>query len=181
MNNEENKPDRDQAITLRIQALANETKSHSDPDELEHLKKLIKRNVPFTLRGYFMAYLLRQAMKGQGKFERKGNKPQRGPKVQKEAASEHEAKPAHEQKPLPEGAKTLYLNIGKMRRLYAKDLSQIVQETLGVASDDIYAIRIHDKYSFVSMSQEHCEQAIEKMNGMEIKGRTISVTYSNKD
>lgn len=195
MDNEENKQEQEQAVIARIQAFAKETKADPNPDELEHLKKLIKRNVPFTLRGYFMAYLLRQLINGGRGYERRGQRPQRGEKFQRparpqksdemaaspETATEGETKPEREQKPLPEGAKTLYLNIGKMKRLYAKELSQIVQEQIGVTRDDIYAIRIHDKYSFVSMSQENCEKAIEKMNGMEIKGRTITVTYSNKE
>ena len=218
MDNEENKPDQDQAIITRIQAFAKETKADSNPDELEHLKKLIKRNVPFTLRGYFMAYLLRQLMNGGNRFERRGQRPQRGERPQRPArplrAVSHphavnpapalrqqaeeqgtnpattgvteeqasaEVKPAHEQKPLPEGAKTLYLNIGKMKRLYVKELCQIIQDQIGVTREDIYAVRIHDKYSFVSMSQENCDKAIGKMNGMDIKGRTITVTYSNKE
>ena len=55
---------------------------------------------------------------------------------------------------LPEGARTLYLNIGKMKRLYAKELSQLLQTELGVTREEIFSIRIHDKYSFISMSEE---------------------------
>ena len=68
-----------------------------------------------------------------------------------------------------------------MKRLYVKELCQIIQDQIGVTREDIYAVRIHDKYSFVSMSQENCDKAIGKMNGMDIKGRTITVTYSNKE
>ena len=69
----------------------------------------------------------------------------------------------------------------EMKRLYVKELCQIIQDQIGVTREDIYAVRIHDKYSFVSMSQENCDKAIGKMNGMDIKGRTITVTYSNKE
>jgi hypothetical protein len=82
---------------------------------------------------------------------------------------------------VPEGAKTLYINIGKMKRLYAKDLSQLLQSQLGISRDDIYSIRVHDKYSFVTLPEQFAEQAIAKLNGMEIKGRVASVTYSNKE
>lgn len=81
----------------------------------------------------------------------------------------------------PEGARTLYLNIGKMRRLYAKELSQILQDKLGITRDDIFSIRVHDKYSFITLSQEHAEKAIEAINGMDIRGRTATITYSNKE
>ena len=184
----------DDAIIERIQSYAKATKADPNPDELEHLKKLIKQNVPFTLRGYFMAYLLRSLTQAPARRPQHQNRSQRPfpPKAAPaeksaeapsgEAAAEAPAqKPKREPQPLPEGAKTLYLNIGKMKKLFVKDLSQIIQDTIGCTREDIYAIRIHDKYSFVSMSQENCEKAIEKMNGMDIKGRIISVTYSNKE
>jgi phosphate uptake regulator len=68
-----------------------------------------------------------------------------------------------------------------MRRLYAKELSQIFQDKLEIGKDDIYSIRIHDKYSFVTLSQENAEKAIEKMNGMEIRGRVAVISYSNRE
>ncbi|MDD4842665.1 MAG: DbpA RNA binding domain-containing protein [Sphaerochaetaceae bacterium] len=42
-------------------------------------------------------------------------------------------------------------------------------------------MRVHDKYSFVTLPEQFAEQAIAKLNGMEIKGRVASVTYSNKE
>ena len=51
-------PNEDDLLTGTIQLLAGKVKADPSPDELEKLKKLIKKNVPFTLRGYFMAYLL---------------------------------------------------------------------------------------------------------------------------
>jgi hypothetical protein len=68
-----------------------------------------------------------------------------------------------------------------MRRLYAKELAQIVQDQLGITKEDIYSIRVHDKYSFITLNQEHAEKAIEKLNGMDIRGRIASVSYSNKE
>jgi len=183
MDNEIKKTDPDQAVITKIQILAGKTKTDQNPEELEHLKKLIRKNVPFTLRKYFMAYLLREIMHGeQNHAQQRRSAPAPRQEAAKDASQQaSEAKPERVEKPLPEGAKTLYLNIGKMKRLYAKELSQIFQDQIGVTKDDIYAIRIHDKYSFVSMSQENCEKAIAKMNGMDIKGRTVAINYSNKE
>jgi hypothetical protein len=183
MDNEKNKTDQDQAVIAKIQILVGKTKADPHPEDLEHLKKLIRKNVPFTLRKYFMAYLLRDALHGGMQAQQRRNPvPKQTARAQKDEATEtSQAKQERTEKPLPEGAKTLYLNIGKMKRLYAKELSQIFQDQLGITRDDIYAIRIHDKYSFVSMSGENCEKAIAKMNGMDIKGRTIAVSYSNKE
>lgn len=178
----------DDLVIDTIQLLAGKTKADPNPDELEQLKRLIKKNVPFTLRGYFMAYLLREVLQANTP-KRAGSRP--APKAKREApAKKEESKDEKEnQQPrkktprtLPEGARTLYLNIGKMKRLYTKELSQVLQTELGIERDDIYSIRIHDKYSFISMSEENCEKkAIEKLNGMDIRGRTASISYSNKE
>jgi hypothetical protein len=181
MDNEKTKPDKDQAFIAKIQIIAGKTKADANPDELEHLKKLIKKNVPFSLRGYFMAYLLREGMSTKESIKRPVINSR--PVVKNEQASSGAEKTEDRavEKPLPAGAKTLYLNIGKMKRLYAKELSQVFQTELGLTRDDIYSIRIHDKYSFVSMSEENCEKAIAEINGMDIKGRTVTVNYSNKE
>ena len=100
------------------------------------------------------------------------------PKKSEPATKQPAAKPKPQ---TPEDSRTLYLNIGKMRRLYAKELSQIFQDKLEIGKDDIYSIRIHDKYSFVTLSQENAEKAIEKMNGMEIRGRVAVISYSNRE
>jgi hypothetical protein len=203
MNNEiKSTPTDLDVLTGKIQLLAGKTRADANPEELDQLKKLIKKNVPFALRGYFMAYLLRELLaatdsaRPRAKTPRtapvererqprapRQSKPQ-GPVLQPQKSADDTAETNVEPKPeriIPEGAKTLYLNIGKMKRLYAKELSQLLQTELGVTREDIYSIRIHDKYSFITMSEENCEKAIEKINGMDIKGRTASVSYSNKE
>ncbi len=171
-----------------IQVLAGKTKADPNPEELEQLKRLIKKNVPFTLRSYFMAYLLREMLNANSPKTRTAP-PQRTTKAKQtpkgpQAAEKKQERPApkrREDKALPEGARTLYLNIGKMKRLYAKELSLLLQKELEITREDIFSLRIHDKYSFISMTEENCEKAIAKLNGMDIKGRTAAVSYSNKE
>ncbi|MDT4761966.1 DbpA RNA binding domain-containing protein [Sphaerochaeta sp. PS] len=202
-NDNKSKASEEDLLTGTIQLLAGKTKADPNPDELEKLKRLIKKNVPFTLRSYFMAYLLREMLNANSPKIRQmaatqapAPAAQREPKVAKPRraaksveAAEAEQNPTQEkktpekrvEKPLPEGAKTLYLNIGKMKRLYAKELSLLLQKELEITREDIFSLRIHDKYSFISMSEENCEKAIVKLNGMDIKGRTAAVSYSNKE
>ena len=80
-----------------------------------------------------------------------------------------------------EGAKTLYINLGKMGRIYAKDLVELICADTGITRDDIYMVRVHDKYSFVSMSEENCNKAIESLLGKVIKGRTVQINISNRE
>ena len=113
-------------------------------------------------------------------MQKKKEAVQKPQEEEKPHQTEQEKEEKKEDKVLPEGAKTLYLNIGKMKRLYAKQLSSLLQEELGIQREDIYTLRIHDKYSFITMSEENCQKAIEKLNGMDINGRTAQINYSNR-
>jgi len=177
-------PGSDEVIAGKIQMLVAKLAVDSNPEELESLRKLFKKYVPFHRRGYFTAYLLRELLS-----DKKPSGNQKSAAAQTPKSNEAAEKPQRPKrqstrnKPvdIPEGARTLYLNIGKMRRLYAKELSQILQDKLGISRDEIFSIRVHDKYSFITLSQEHAEKAIEALNGMDIRGRTATITYSNKE
>ena len=158
---------------------------NADPTELENIKSIIRKNVSFFERMSFAAFLLMNASEGRRHDER----PERRPRPERPAEKKNEAvsQPRNQgeakerpERVIPEGARTLYLNIGKMKHLYAKDLSKLLQTELGITRDDIYQIRVHDKYSFVTMSEENCSKAIEKLNNQAINGRTAKVTYSEK-
>ncbi len=159
--------------------------SCENPDEIEAIRKTIRQNVPFTRRGYFSAMLLKELLSApkssprSEKNERKERKERPGAeKDQRKGAAGNPAE--NDKKPLPEGAKTLYLNVGKMKHLYAKNLSLLLQKELGITRDDIYSLRVHDKYSFITMSEENCEKAISALNGRDINGREAQINYSNK-
>ena len=182
----------EEALKQKISEVMEAINSCADPDELESIKKIVKQNVPFTRRGYFAAAVLKMLME----------KPQRKERPQKEIKSERFEKKSVEKKTpspspapivenkeekqptrervIPEGAKTLYLNVGKMKHLYAKNLSILLQKELGITRDDIYSLRVHDKYSFITMSEENCNKAIEKINGMDINGRVAQINFSTK-
>ena len=109
------------------------------------------------------------------RFEKKTSSPSPAP-----IAENKEEKQPTRERVIPEGAKTLYLNVGKMKHLYAKNLSILLQKELGITRDDIYSLRVHDKYSFITMSEENCNKAIEKINGMDINGRVAQINFSTK-
>lgn len=161
-------PQNKEVIAGKIQMLLAKLSIDSEPEELESLRLMIKKNVPLMRRGYFSAYLLREL------FQTEGGTPKLAKKSDAPKAAAVKAKPATD-------SRTLYLNIGKMRRLYAKELSQIFQDKLSINKDEIYSIRIHDKYSFITLSQKNADRAIELMNGMEIRGRVAVISYSNRE
>ena len=155
----------------------------ADPVEVERVKGILKAEVPFFTRSAFAAYLLMTA--GNTEKGPKTDRTQGRVQVNRKERPAGEVKektdsPEKVQKPIPEGAKTLYIDVGKMKHLYPKDLSKLLQFELGITRDDIYMIRIHDKYSFVTMSEENCQKAIEQLNGRDINGRVAKVTLSNR-
>ncbi len=149
----------------------------ADPVELENIKSIIRKKVPFFTRSAFSAYLLKCITEKNMPREKRQNQPRR---QEKEESRKPQEKNEKQEIVIPEGAKTLYLNVGKMKHLYAKDLSKLLQAELGITRSDIYQIRVHDKYSFVTMSEENCGKAIEKLNNSTINGRVAKVTYSEK-
>lgn len=194
----------------KIQLIVQRIKSDSNPEELDQLKKLYKKNVPFSMRGYFTAYLLREvernSRRGENKKknERREEKPfekkvQQQPKkeekpqsVKKEKSEKREQpqqnnknhqekRPQSQQRVVPQGAKTLYVNLGKIGRVYARDLISLIMDGTDITKDDIYTVRVHDKYSFVTMSEENCNKAIEALQGKDHNGRTIQINISKRE
>lgn len=170
-----------EVLAGKIQLIAKKIKTDSNPEELDALKKIIKKNVPFTLRGYFAAYLLRES----NLVNHTTRKPVKEFKKANADKAINSDKPASEKKTfvpkeMPEGSKTLYLNIGKFKKLYAKDLSILLQTELGITREDIFNIRVHDKFSFITMSEENCNKALEVLQGKTIKGRVAQINYSNR-
>lgn len=163
----------EELLTETIGRIMSRVNSCENPDELEAVKKIIRKNVPFTRRGYFSAMLLTELLSSAAPKKERREKPVQPQKKQEKQEKE-------EKRVLPEGAKTLYLNVGKMKHLYARDLSTLLQNELGIKREDIYSLRVHDKYSFITMSEENCEKAIKALNGRDINGREAQLSYSTK-
>ena len=135
-------------------------KLYNNPQELEDLKKLIKKNVPFTMRGYLLAYL----------YVTRGGNTQR--------PARPERKPA--QKPAVENATSFYINIGKVSKGSAKDLVDFICEKTGLNSEDILSVAYKQNYSFVYISNDKKEGIIEAINGQTYKGRKVKMNYSKE-
>lgn len=168
------------ALEKKIDELLQAMRS-ADPAELENIKSIIRKKVRFFDRMSLAAMLLKIISEGKRESDR-GQRRVKNERPEKKAEPQTKPQETKEkaERAIPEGAKTLYLNIGKMKHLYAKDLSKLLQNELEITREDIYQIRVHDKYSFVTMSAENCEKAIAKLNNQAINGRTAKVTYSEK-
>lgn len=195
-------PSEMERLAERIKQITAAIKSDSNPEELVEYSKLIKKNVSFFDRGYFAAYLLRDmekkapAERSFKKREGDARKRERSAKVdikrhdataEKAPKKERAERPVREERErrvpreIPENAKTLYVNLGKMGRIYARDLIDLIVKSAGISRDDIFSVRVHDKYSFVTMSEENCNKAIAALLGTDVRGRTVQINISNRE
>lgn len=136
----------------KIKELVQEVKLYNNPEELEELKKLIKKNVPLSMRGYLLAYLFASSPAGKTRAPR----------------------------PVSENSTALYVNVGKASRSSARELGTFITETAGLEVSDITGIAYKQNYSFVYVNKDKAEEVIQKVNGATYKGRKIKVNYSKE-
>ena len=74
----------------------------------------------------------------------------------------------------------LFVSVGRNRRVFARDLTDLFAEKLQLAAGDIGGVRVFEKYSFVDIVPARAEEAIAKLSGIELKGRAIMVNYAKK-
>ena len=72
------------------------------------------------------------------------------------------------------------MSIGRNRRVYARDLTALFTDKLELAAGDIGDVRVFEKYSFVDIAPGRAGEAITKLSGSLVKGRTITVNYAKK-
>ena len=171
------------------------SKVKANPDELEALKKVFKKNVPLTMRSYVAAYLLRNAGGAIFRFnkfneredfhanrEERFNRYERN-EAQTEEAGETEAAPRERftRVQIPaENSEVVFVSIGRNRRVYPRDLVGLFISVAGVEKERISDIRVLANYSFVQLFKEDAEKAIAALNGHVYRGRPLSVSYSKQ-
>jgi len=211
-------------------------KTEEDPLELNQYRRLFRKGVPFTLRSYFAAYVLKQIDNGavgggssrQGKRNRKerplrderpareerpsreerpgrekrgenafrnespeprkerqgrdrGDEPKRDRQERQDRQSEPRQRPAEPRTVLPDDVSTtLFVSIGRNRRVYPRDLIGLILQTTGLEREHIGEIRVLDNYSFVQVITEDAEKIIATLNETEYRGRKLTVSFSKK-
>ena len=132
-------------------------------DLLSDLNKLFKKNVPLTVRKYVIAYLLKEALKHyhpfgnrRDRFERNDrnernernnrNRQERNfrqertehPAETVEVPAAEEERPRHPRVEIPEDqATSIFISIGKNRRVYPRDLVGILIAIAGIDRERI--------------------------------------------
>jgi hypothetical protein len=75
---------------------------------------------------------------------------------------------------------TLFLSIGKNRRVYPRDLVQLLTSAGEVSKSDIGDIKILDNYSFVEVEEKIAPVVITRLDGVQYRGRNLTVNFAKK-
>jgi superfamily II DNA/RNA helicase len=153
MKSKENTVD-EKEVESKITDLIRIIKEEENPDILNSYRKLFKKYTPFAMRGYLSAYLLLHAGKQQ-------SRPSRHSSTDPDKTS-------------------LFISVGKNRRVYPKDLVKLFQSRLNLDQSDIGPVKVLESYSFMEISKVHADKAIEAVNGTEFKGRKLTVNHARK-
>ena len=173
-------------------------------DLLSDLNKLFKKNVPLTVRKYVIAYLLKEALKHYRPYNNRHDRYDRNERNDRsdrnsrqrqersfrqeraeraaDAADEtSEERPRHPRVEIPEDqATSIFISIGKNRRVYPRDLVGILIAIAGIDRERIGDIKVLANYSFVQLYTEDAQTAIDKLNGYDYRGRKLAVSYSRQ-
>lgn len=212
MKSKENKEAIKAQVNDFLKNAVNQIRSGEDPYELNEYRKIFRKNVPFSLRSYFAAWILKYIAEGKplpriqsmdkgkykdrtdrfsGKSFPKGEKRSVSDRVKpdfQESADTHENS-RHEEKSgfenshpvLPEEASsTLFISIGKNRRVFPRDIISLILQNVEMDRDHIGDIRILDNYSFVQVITEDAGKIIEALTDFEYRGKKLNVSYSRK-
>lgn len=77
-------------------------------------------------------------------------------------------------------ATTLFVSIGRNRRVYPRDLIGLIMQNVEIERERIGDIRVLDNYSFVQIVNEDAEKVIAALNEFEYRGRKLAVSFSRK-
>jgi len=176
--------DFDKEKTKKIMSLVLEKiKTDADIRTLDEYRKLFKKETSLFNRSKAAAYLL--MLCDQGKTLQLNDYKQ--PLASKPASSKlgrKEERSDTQRCPLADNESTrLFFSVGRSRRVFPREILGIINTKTEIPKEDIGDIRILDNYSFVQVRDSAAEKIIQALNGMNFRGRPLTVNYakSNKD
>jgi hypothetical protein len=141
------------ALKAQLEAIVKDIQENEDPEEMNAIRAVFRKNVSFFHRSYVAAYMLKYL---------KGHRP------------------APSRKTSRTDLVTLFVGIGKSRRVYPRDLVGLILEHCKGNKEDIGNIKILDNYSFVDIAPEYADAVISAINGITYRGRTLNVNFAKK-
>lgn len=167
-------------------------KVESNPELYEELKKVFKKSVPLTRRSYVAAYLLKCASGSIYRFSsqksredyrnrRDDARRSRFENRKNENNDSSEVRERFQRIQIdPELASTIFVGIGRNRRVFPRDIVGLFTNVAGIERERIGAIKVLANYSFVELFKDDADKVINSLNGYDYRGRKLAVSYSSK-
>ena len=170
----------EEQITAFLKEAVATVKTEEDPDVLNAYRKIFRKNVPFTLRSYIAAYLIKEfegsAFPRSRPYSRRPN-----PRFGDRSRGYYSDRPPVERPMLePSESVSIFMSIGRRRRVFPRDIITLLIQNADISRERIGDIRILDNYSFVQVMNEDADKIIEKLNDFPYRGKNLSVSYSRK-
>lgn len=114
----------------KFKELVEEMKLYHDPKELEEIRKIMRKNVPLTMRGYLLAYLFMTQ-----------NENSHHASTRPRGNGQSHVKTDDRRQSL-EDSVSFYINIGKTSKSSPKELAQFICEKANLKASDIVSIAL---------------------------------------
>ncbi len=180
-------------LVRKIEELLQQIQFQEDPAEMDVLRRLYKKHVPIFRRSYFSALLLKQLAETVGVNtsslsrsmpEKRKIRPEKPKKIRattkNESSSDSRNTPASTEPAEGEDPNTLFISIGKNRRVFPRDLLGLFGTIDGLDTEKVGDIRILDNYSFVTIEAEIGPAIITALHNSEFRGRRLTVNFARK-
>ena len=159
-------------------------KTAEDPKELNEYRKIFRECVPFSLRSYFAAYMLKSEMEGGSQENARSpsrerySYSERGPDRRWRQGDAPRAPIPH----LPEDeASSIFVGIGRKRKVFPKDIIYLIMQNAEIERSHIGEIKILDNYSFVQVMTADAQKVIDALSGLEYRGKKLTVSFARAE
>ena len=182
-------------LTKMLKDAVAKVKSEENPDVLNQIKRIYKKNVPFTMRMYVAAYLAKEAQNRRYGFRTQNRDfrqtrdyrdggmgfsfERRDMRTREYASSSFEERVPRPRVEIdPAVSATIFISIGRNRHVFTRDLVGLLIGVAGLDRDRIGNIRVLANYSFVQLFAEDAQKAIDAINGYDYRGRKLAASFS---
>jgi hypothetical protein len=182
--------DNEAEIRAKIQDVMKKIRQKEDVFEMTEYKKLFHKNVSIFLRSYFAGYCIKYFLNsGKGAsftapqtvarrdIPRETPRPAARESARDTAGASSASQPAT---PLTGDFQTLFVSVGKNRKVFPRDLSKLFATELEIQPTELGEINIFEKYAFIDIPTPIAQKAIDKINGQNYRGRKIVVNFARK-
>jgi hypothetical protein len=169
----------DKEKTKKILSLVLEKiKTEVDLKTLDEYQSLFKKETSLFNRSKAAAYLLMLCDQGKTLRLKDYKRPFSSRPDKKEERSDAQRYPLADKE-----STRLFFSAGRSRRVFPREILGIINTKTAIPREDIGAIRILHNYSFVQVRDSAAPKIIEALNGINFRGRPLTVNYvkSNKD